>query len=140
MTTRKGRKVCKKHRLTRRVSEEVRKQQRLRRLGTQRAICTVCAELDSAVLQRHHIAGREHHDDVANVCTNDHKKLTDLQRSHVPPGPRKPVGQLAKSGHYYLGLADLFERMVPTFREFGDWLIALSRQPGAEWRSSSKRK
>jgi hypothetical protein len=55
-------------------------------------------------------------------------KLSDKQRDHVPPGPRKPRGQLAEIGHYLLGLADLLEMIVPTLRAFGARLISASRK------------
>jgi hypothetical protein len=50
-----------------------------------------------------------------------------MQLDHVPPGEGKPHGQLADIGHYLLGLADLFEMISKTLREFGAWLISASR-------------
>src|ERR1700693_545858 len=63
--------------MTKKFDEEDRKQQRLRRLGTQNPRCVVCGESDPAVLDLHHIAGRKHSDDVSIVCANHHRKLSD---------------------------------------------------------------
>jgi len=116
--------------MTRRMDEEDRKQQRLRRLGTQTPICVSCDESDPAVLELHHIAGRKHDDDLAIVCANCHRKLSDWQRDHVPSVPRPAKDQLARTGHYLLGLAHLFLMIGKTLRKLGAWLIAESRRGG----------
>ena len=103
--------------MTKRVDEEDRKQQRLRRLGTQAPICAACGETHPAVFEQHHIAGRKQSDDVARVCANCHRKLSDKQRDHVPNGSREPVGPLAGIGHYLLGLADLLAMIVEALRK-----------------------
>jgi hypothetical protein len=109
--------------MTKRVDEEDRNQQRLRRLGTQTPVCVACGETHPAVFERHHIAGRKHSEDTARLCLNCHRKLSDKQRDHVPRGTREPAGPAAGVGHYLLGLADLLAMIVETLRKFGAWLI-----------------
>jgi hypothetical protein len=54
--------------------------------------------------------------------------LTDMQLDHDLAQPTLPKTDLAKIGYYLLGLADLLEKMVHTFREFGAQLITESRR------------
>ena len=109
--------------MTKPLDEEDRKQQRLRRLGTRTPCCLGCGETHPAVLEQHHIAGRKYSDDTATACLNCHRKLSDKQRDHVPPGSSERTGPLAGIGHYLLGLADFLAMIVETLREFGAWLI-----------------
>jgi hypothetical protein len=109
--------------MTKRTDEEDRKQQRLRRLGTRNPCCPGCGETHSAVFEHHHIAGHEYSEDVARLCLNCHRKLSDKQRDHVPPGSREPTGPLAGIGHYLQGLADLLAMIVEALRKFGAWLM-----------------
>jgi hypothetical protein len=113
--------------MTRQLDSEDRRQQQLRRLGTQNPVCA-CGETDPAVMELHHIAGRKHHDDLAIVCANCHRKLSDKQRDHVPPGVTQPKGQFAAIGHYLLGLADLLAMIVEALRRFGAWLLGGTSQ------------
>lgn len=113
--------------MTKRVDEEDRKQQQLRRLGAQNPICVTCGEADPAVLERHHIAGRKNHSDEAIVCANCHRKLSNKQRDHVPSISQDTPLKLGTIGHYLLGLADLFAMIVEALRQFGAWLIAESK-------------
>jgi len=114
--------------MTKRVDDEDRKQQQLRRLGTQNPSCVACGESDPAVLELHHIAGRKHSDDVAIVCANHHRKLSNKQHDHAPQGSRAPVGQMGIIGRYLQGLADLFELIAKALRSFGKWLIGESER------------
>lgn len=118
--------------MAKRLDEEDRKQQQLRRLGTQSPRCVACEESDPAVLELHHIAGRKHNADLAIVCANCHRKLSNKQRGHVPSGRTESRAQLASIGHYLLGLADLFAMIVLALRKFGAWLIEISRQTAAK--------
>jgi len=112
--------------MTKLLDEEDRRQQRLRRLGTQNPICVACGETHPGVLELHHVAGRKHSDDTALVCANCHRKLSDKQRDHVPPGMAKTGSELTHIGHYLLGLADLLAMIVEALRKFGAWLIGSS--------------
>jgi hypothetical protein len=116
--------------MTKKRDPEDRKQQQFRRLGTQNPRCVCCGESDPAVLELHHIAGRKHSDDLSIVCANCHRKLSNQQRDHVPPGTTEPEGISAKIGRYLLGLADLFALVVKALREFGHLLIEFAMQEG----------
>lgn len=109
--------------MTKRLDEEDRKQQQLRRLGTQNPCCVGCGEPDPAVLELHHIAGWKLDGDSAILCRNCHRKLSNKQRDHVPPTTAEPVGPLARIGRYLLGLADLLAMIVGALRNFGAWLV-----------------
>jgi hypothetical protein len=113
--------------MTKQLDEEDRNQQRRRRLRTHNPCCVGCGETHPAVFEQHHIAGRKHSDDTAMACLNCHRKLSDKQRDHVPPGLSKPVGPLAAIGHYLLGLADLLAMILETLRQLGAWLIGEAR-------------
>lgn len=107
---------------------EDRRQQRLRRLGTKTPICVGCGESDPAVLDLHHIAGRAHHDDVAILCANCHRKESDKQRDHCSVPSPAAESASAKLGHYLMGLGDLMCEVGPTLREFGTRLIKESKR------------
>lgn len=115
--------------MTRRIDAEDRKQQQLRRLGSQYPHCVVCGESDPRVLEKHHIAGRKHSEDLSTVCRNCHRRLSDKQRDHVAYGSKEAIGPLGNIGHYLLGLADLLEMIVAALRRFGAWLIGEPGQP-----------
>jgi len=105
-----------------RPDSETRKEQAFKRLGTRKPSCTVCGETDPRCMELHHIAGQKHHNDLAIVCRNCHRKLSDDQRDH----PVDLLGQnpmLATIGHYLIGLADLFRLLAETLVAFGKWLI-----------------
>jgi len=110
--------------MTKRVDEEDRKQQQLRRLGTQNPCCVACGEASPAVLELHHIAGRKHDDDLSIVCRNCHRKLSDKQRDqNAPVSAPNREDSLSRIGHYLLGLADLLAMIVEALRRFGNWLL-----------------
>lgn len=108
---------------------EDRRQQRLRRFG-ENSVCVCCGESDSLTFEQHHIAGQEHSGDLATVCANCHRKLSDQQRDHVPAGSGEPEGLLSKIGHFLLGLADLLALAVDALRNFGRSLIEMAIQGG----------
>jgi hypothetical protein len=115
--------------MTKRNDAEDRKQQQLRRLGTQNPCCVACGESDPVVLELHHIAGRKHSEDLSIVCANCHRKLSDKQCDRTTPRPSDAVGQLGNIGHYLTGLADLLAMIVDALRRFGQWLIGESDEP-----------
>jgi hypothetical protein len=103
-------------------------EQQYRRLGTRTPVCICCGETDPFCLELHHLAGRQHHEDVVIVCRNCHRKLTNQQHDHTLPGVTGGAGSLADEGRYLLGLADLYARLVPTLRKFAEHLIAASKR------------
>jgi hypothetical protein len=101
---------------------EARRQKALERLGTDNPRCS-CGENDPHCLERHHIAGQAFDDETVIRCRNCHRKLSDLQKEH--PGQKtSPPDLLERIGHFMLGIADLFELLIETLREFGHALIA----------------
>lgn len=96
---------------------ETRKQAAFRRLGTDNPVC-VCGESRWQCMELHHIAGQKYHDDLAIVCRNCHRVLSDQQRDHLPPS----IGD-SSTGRYLLGLADLFAMLAERLKEFGRYLI-----------------
>lgn len=115
---------------TKQLDSETRKEQAYKRLGTRNPSCTVCGEIDPRCMELHHIAGQKHHGDLAIVCRNCHRKLSDDQRDH----PIDMLGQnpmLATIGHFLVGLADLFRLLAATLVDFGKSLIDEAQKPKA---------
>ena len=105
------------------LDHEDRLEQQYQRLGKRNPICVSCAEKDPWCLELHHLARRQHHEDVSIICRNCHRKLTDQQRDHVSPMVEESSGKLAVIGHYLLGLCDLLAMLIDTLRGFGEWLL-----------------
>jgi hypothetical protein len=107
---------------------ERRRQAAFARLGTDHPQCAFCCEPDWRCLELHHIAGQAFGDeDLAIVCRNCHRKLSDTQNGHPRVESRVDPSLLERLGHYMLGLADLFEQLVQRFREYGSQLIDAAR-------------
>jgi len=104
------------------VAKEIRKQNRLEQLGSNDPVCVCCGETDWRCLELHHIAGKAFDDDLAIVCRNCHRKLSDDQRDHPKKVSAKPTSFESK-GRFLLGLADLLELIVKKLRVFGQDLI-----------------
>ena len=117
--------------MTRKLDPEDRRQQRLRRLGTQNPRCATCGEPDSRTLELHHIAGRKNGDDLSVVCRNCHRKLSDNQLDRASSAFTKPISQLDAIGNFLLGLADLLLLAVDKLRECGAWLIEQAKRTAA---------
>jgi hypothetical protein len=107
-----------------------------RRLGTDRAMCLICAEDDPHVLQRgenDHLAGAKYADETAFLCRNCHAKRSVLQRegpraapwSAKDPRHRNPLEVI---GRWLLCIAEYFELLMVTLNRFGNFLIGLARQ------------
>lgn len=97
---------------------ERRKQQRLRKLGTNEPRCGCCGELRWQALEQHHVAGRAHDDTIVIVCASDHKVLTDAQQDH-PPKQESVDPWLEAVGRFLLGLADMLRIVIERLVEFG---------------------
>ncbi len=61
---------------------EDRLERRYRKLDTRNPACVCCGHNDPFALELHHIAGCKHHDDLAIVCRNCHRRLSDNQLDH----------------------------------------------------------
>lgn len=111
-------------------AQEVRKQKRLEVLECNHPVCVVCGEDDWSCLERHHIAGRAYSDDLAVVCRNCHRKLSDAQKDHPKSAPTSD--QSLSIGYLLLGLADLFGLLVERFRQHGNYLIQVHKDSGGQ--------
>ena len=108
---------------------ERRKQQALRRLGTDTPRCGACGESRWQALEAHHIAGQAHDaKTTAVICRNDHRVLSDAQFDH-PSKQDCSNSQLEAIGHFLLGLADMLKIAVEKLVEFGLYLIELAKEP-----------
>ncbi|WP_286799496.1 hypothetical protein [Oceanicaulis sp. UBA2681] len=94
-----------------------------RRLGTRTPACVTCGESNAFCLELHHIGERAHHDDLAIVCRNCHRKLTDPQKDRIEVHASDPSSEMI--GRYLCGLADLLLLIAHTVREFGERLLGL---------------
>ena len=101
--------------------KETRKQKRLEVLETNHPVCVACGEDDSRCFEQHHIAGKAHSDDLARLCCNCHRKLTDDQKDH--PKCSGEHNQLQSIGFWHLGVADLLALLEKTHRQTGHHLI-----------------
>lgn len=108
---------------TEEFERERRKQRALERLGSNHPRCVYCGEADERCLERHHIAGRAYGEELAVVCRNCHRKLSDMQKDHPPALTDGEPPYLEKIGHFLLGLADLLEMLIEKLREYGMVLI-----------------
>ena len=87
--------------------------------------CLICTEADSRCLELHHIAGRAYADDCVVVCSNCHTKLSEMQKDHSMS--KATDHRLECIRRFLLGLADLFELVIPKLREFARHLNTSKR-------------
>jgi hypothetical protein len=74
----------------------------------------------------HHVAGQHFDTDLAIVCRNCHRKLSDVQRGHPKPTDDDP-GTFERIGHYLLGLADLLKMIAEKLGQFGSYLVDFAK-------------
>ncbi len=103
-------------------AKEIRKQNRLEKLGSNHPVCLLCGEDDWRCLEQHHIAGQAYGDDLCTVCRNCHRKLSDDQKDHPKQISETPTA-LEAMGHLLIGLADFFALLVAKLKECGQFLI-----------------
>ena len=108
------------------LDKEDRLEKHCRRLDTHDAECVICGESDPRCLEKHHLAGEKHGDDLVTVCRNCHRKLSDDQLDHAPGREPNPESKEAAIGHFLLGLCDFLQMIIARLREFADWLIGQS--------------
>ena len=114
----------------RHLDREDRKQRRHWRLQDRSPSCRICGYDRPMALERHHIAGRKHHDDTVIVCRNCHSELSDLQLDHRPAAEPKPPIEPERVGMYLLGLCDFHSLAIERMREFAVALIEESTHKG----------
>jgi hypothetical protein len=114
--------------MSKRRDSEDRRQQQLRRIGTNTPLCLGCGESDPLTFEKHHIAGRRHHEDLATICANCHRKLSHRQLDHAISAASTPKVQRQDIGHYLHGLADLLEMVAATLRRFASSLLGNERK------------
>ena len=103
------------------VARETRKQRRLELLGTATPRCGTCGFNRWQSLELHHLPGRKIDPDfTVTTCRNCHRILSDDQKDH-PHFEGEP--ELAKFGHFMLGLADMQRLTSEKLHEFGLALI-----------------
>lgn len=108
---------------------EARLEAAYRRLGTRNPSCVICGETHPHSLERHHLAGQAQHEDMAIVCRNCHRRLSDSQYDRQISDTAQP--KLETVGHYLMGLADLFAMLAERLAEFGTWLLEAALEPEA---------
>ena len=107
----------------RRLDREERKQRKCWKLQDRNPACVICGYDRWTGLERHHIAGRKHHDDTVIVCRTCHSELSDLQLDHLPVAKPRTAIDPATIGRYLLGLCDLLSLIIERLREFAAALI-----------------
>ena len=106
----------------RRARREQGARERLGPINPKHLKCLYCDVTDPLILEKHHIAGRRYDNDTVIVCRNHHRLLSNFQKDHAAPIYENPH-PLENIGHSLEGIADLFEPLVPKFREFAKRLI-----------------
>ncbi len=102
---------------------ERRKQQRLRKLGSQTPQCAVCGVRHWECLELHHIEGQAYGSTLAIVCTNCHARLSVQQYGH----PQATAGSdldLTTLARLLSGIADLLELVVAKIRDAVSTLVS----------------
>jgi hypothetical protein len=82
----------------------------------------MCGETAWQCFELHHVAGQHHDETTVILCGNCHRKISDDQKSLPLFDPdADPI--LVAIGHFLLGLAQLFRRIIETLEKFGRELI-----------------
>lgn len=102
------------------------KQTRLEALMTNDPICTTCGKSHWAIFEKHHVAGQRYSGVIVLECKNCHAILTALQKGHPSPGKGEASFEEIV-GRFLMGLADFFELLITTLRDFGEKLIIQAR-------------
>lgn len=95
--------------------------------GTTEPACSVCGEKRVALLEKHHIAGKDYDPATMILCKNHHALMTEFQKD-FPPNASDPPNTLERLGRMLLNLAELFAILVEKFKEFGIYLIERARK------------
>lgn len=101
---------------------ERRKQQRLRKLGSQSPQCGICGENHWECLELHHIEGQAYGSTLAVVCTNCHARLSVQQYGHPQATSGSDV-ELTTLARLLSGIADLLDLVVAKIRDAASTLV-----------------
>lgn len=101
---------------------DIRHEKAVSRLGGANKQCLHCDEADTRCLELHHLAGQKYHDDVATLCRNCHRKISDTQLDH-PDDLEASIPVMFSIGRYLLGIADFLLMIAHRLQEFGHQLI-----------------
>jgi hypothetical protein len=102
---------------------ERRKQQRLRKLGSQNPQCAACPENHWECLQLHHVEGQAYGSTLVILCGNCHSRASVAQFAH----PTQTAGgdlELTMIARLLNGFADLLELVVEKIREVSQSIFA----------------
>jgi hypothetical protein len=102
------------------INEDRRKRQAFERLGTDHPQCVICGESDWRCLEVHHVAGKGYTDDVAILCRNCHRKLSDPSENGPSPSNLPLMAQI---GQWLVGLGDYFIELGRKLKERGNQLL-----------------
>ena len=102
--------------------KNTRKQQAHQRFGTREPKCAICRENDWRCLEKDHIAGQTFSDETIILCSNCHKRRTDLQKDH-PPISIGPISKVERRGRLLLGLSDTHQLISEILNREGCQLI-----------------
>jgi hypothetical protein len=105
---------------------ERRKQKRLGELGNPNPVCIICGHDQWFALEQHHIAGRKHGDELATVCRNCHRALSEYQKDH--PQLEGERTQFESTGYLLVGLSELFALLANSLKTRGLLLIHSKRK------------
>jgi hypothetical protein len=110
---------------------ERRKQQRLRKLGTQTPQCVVCGGTHWEYLELHHVEGQAFGETLVILCRNCHRRLSDSQLEHpvLEAGADTDLTSIARLLH---GFADLLLLVVEKLRDMATTILTHAQpQKGA---------
>ena len=107
---------------------EDRRQRKLLALEDRNARCSRCGYNRPSGLERHHIAGRKHHEETIVLCRNCHAESSDRQLDQFPFNRPQPRNELATIAFDLKGTTDAIELFLERLRESADHLIELAEK------------
>lgn len=107
---------------------ERRKQQRLRKLGTQNPQCATCGENHWECLQVHEPEGRAYGDTRVIECANCHSRVSVKQYGH-PVLETGGNAELTTIARLLEGFADLLELVIEKLRQAAATILTFATTP-----------
>lgn len=98
--------------------ETVRKQKRDKKTSL---VCNVCGEDDSAIIEMHHVKGKNNSDETIPLCKNCHAKITEEQNK-VSPQKRSQQARSIETQAYQLISIGALLRLV------AEWVTNLGHE------------